>query len=182
MNSKIALSSRILSLVSSAFILIIPTTVAGMWLFASEQTLLSELPSYWFVPPGILFQEGTLDHSVRVICAAISLLANLPLILALWHLRKLFDLYKALEVFRAEAATRMKMFATFIVAFALLQPIAGAALSLASSINNPPGARFLSISIADTDLATVFLGLTMIVIANVLEEAHKVFEDNKSFV
>lgn len=182
MNPKIAISSRILSILASCFIVVIPLTVTAIWLIASEQTLLSGMPHYWFVPSGILFEAGTLQDSVRLLSAAISLVANLPLLLALWQLRKLLNLYQTLEVFRVEAAARMRKFALYIVVFALVQPFAGAALSLATSMNNPPGQRYLSISIVDTDLATIFVGLTMIVIAYVLEEAHKLAEDNKGFV
>lgn len=182
MNPKIAVSSRILSILASCFIVIIPVTVVGMWVMASEATLLSEFPSYWFVPEGILFEPGSLETQIRWFSALVCLVANLPLLLALWQLRKLLNLYEQLDVFRVEAASRMKKFARFIVVFAILQPFAGGALSLVTSMNNPVGQRYLSISIADTDLAAVFLGLTMMVIAYVLEEAHKLAEDNKGFV
>ncbi|MBL4682838.1 MAG: DUF2975 domain-containing protein [Pseudomonadales bacterium] len=182
MNPKIAFLSRTLSILASLFVVLIPVTVSVLWIFGSEETLLSGLPQYWFVPNGILFQPGTLSESTRIISAGISLVANLPLLLALWQLRGLLELYRNLELFREEAAPRMKKFAAYIVGFALLQPIAGGFLSIVTSINNAEGHRVLSISIADTDIATIFLGLTMIVIAYVLEDAHRLSEDNKSFV
>lgn len=182
MNPRIANISRILSILASLFIVIIPTTVLAIWLLGSEETLLSELPHYWFVPAGIRFQIGTLDESTRLLSAGISLAANLPLILALWQLRKLLELYRRLDVFQSEAAPRMKKFAMYIVGFAILQPFAGAALSFVTSMNNPPGHHVVSVSIADTEVATIFVGVTMIVIAYVLEEAHRLAEDNKSFI
>lgn len=182
MNPRIAFLSRILSILASLFIVIIPVTVAVMWIYGTEETLLSGFPRYWFVPAGIFFQPGTLTESARLLSAFISIGANIPLLLALWQLRCLLDLYHNLDVFRSDAASRMKKFAAYIVGFALLQPIAGGVLSIVTSMNNTSGHRLLSISIADTDLATIFMGATMIVIAYVLEEAHRLSEENKSFV
>jgi hypothetical protein len=49
-------------------------------------------------------------------------------------------------------------------------------------MNNAAGHRVLAISIVDTDVATILLGATMFVIAYVLEEAHRLAEENKGFV
>jgi Protein of unknown function (DUF2975) len=181
-NPRIALLSRILSILASLFIVIIPVTVILIWIFGTEETLLSGFPRYWFIPVGILFQSGTLTDSGRLLSASISIVANVPLLLALWHLRCLLELYHNLDVFGSGTSLRMKKFAAYIIGFALLQPIAGGVLSVVTSMNNASGHRLLSISLADTDLATIFMGATMVVIAYVFEEAHRMSEENKSFV
>ena len=80
MSHKIAVLSKVLSIASSLFIVVIPITVISIWLLGSEETLLSGFSRYWFIPAGILFHEGTLTQWVRVFSAGISLLANLPLL------------------------------------------------------------------------------------------------------
>ena len=182
MSPRIAFLSRILSILASLFIVIIPVTVTIFWILGTEEILLSRIPHYWFVPIGILFQPGTLTETIRLLGASISIVANVPLLLALWQLRCLLAPYRNLDLFQLDAASRMKKFAAFIIGFALLQPLAGGVLSVVTSMNNAPGHRVLSISLADTDLATIFMGATMIVIAYVLEEAQKLSEENKSFV
>lgn len=182
MNTRIKILSRTLSILASLFIVIIPVTVAAMWIIGTEEILLSHVPRYWFIPKGILFQPGTLTEPVRMISASISIAANIPLLLALWQIRCLFEMYRDLDVFLSKAASRMRRFAAYVIGFALLQPLAGGVLSVVTSMNNSPGHRVLSISIADTGLAIIFLGAAMIVIAYALEEAHRLSEENKSFI
>ncbi len=182
MSSRISVLSRTLSLTASGFIVIIPLSIAGMWWFGSEAFLLSKVPQSWFIPPGILFEPGYLSNPIRISAAFVCLAANIPLLLALWQIRCLFILYARLELFIREAAFRMKKFAGYILIFALVQPFAGAVISYLTSMSNPPGKTFISISIADTDIATLLMGVTMFLIGYVLDEAHKLSEENNSFI
>lgn len=182
MNTRILFLCRSLSILSFFFIVIIPTTVILIWITGSESTLLSSTPQYWFIPIGIRFQPGALTDTIRITGAGISIIANLPLLLALWQLHCLFELYTKLDIFQREAASRLKKFAAYILVFALLQPITGAVISLVTSMNNAVGHRVLSISIVDTDIATILLGATICVIASVLEDAQRLADENNSFV
>ncbi|MBO6558798.1 MAG: DUF2975 domain-containing protein [Pseudomonadales bacterium] len=182
MTPKVAALARIMVLVTTAFLIIIPASITYMWLLGSEELLLSEIPARWFVPPGILFEPGTLLFGVRLLCAGVTLLVTLPLLLALWHLRNLFALYQQGKFFMQEAAPKIRRFAGYMITYAFMKPIGGAGISFLSSMNNSPGNTWISISIADTNVAILFLGGTMFLLSYVLEEAHQISEENKSFI
>ena len=182
MNNKIFSLSRVLGIAVSALIAVIPLIITILWLSATEDTLLSRVPQYWFVPDGILFQAGLLTPTLRITGLLISITAIVPLLFALWQLRCLFLLFAKRIVFELETASRMKKFAAYILAFALLQPVIGGILSVATSINNEPGHRVLSISLAGTDITTILLGIAVFVVAFIMEEACKLAEENEKFI
>ena len=182
MNKKIVSVSRVLGIVVLTLIVAIPLVVAFLWLIGSEDTLLSRIPQYWFIPDGILFQAGLLAPTLRVTGLLISITAIIPLQLALWQLRCLFLLFTKRIVFELETASRMKKFAGYVVAFAFLQPIIGGVLSVVTSIDNEPGHRVLSITFAGTDITTILLGVTVFVVAYIMEEACKLADENEKFV
>ena len=182
MSARIRTLGQIVSLLAAIFIVVIPVSVSIMWLFGDERMLLGGLPKLWFVPAGILFEPGTLTDAIRVSGAAVSILANIPLLAALWQIRCLFAACEAVDIFLSTAASRLRKFSAWIIAFALFNPIAGGVLSVVTSFNNSAGNRILSIGIEDTNIATAFLGTSVLVVAYMLEEAHKLSEENKSFI
>lgn len=182
MTAKVSTLALAMVFVTTAFLIIIPASIAYMWLLGSEELLLSEIPKRWFVPPGILFEPGTLLFAVRAACTGVTLVATLPLLLALWHLRSLFSLYQQGQFFIQEAAPKIRKFAAYMVGYAILIPIGGAGISFLSSMNNSPGNTWISVSLADTNVAILFLGGTMFLLSYVLEEARQISEENQSFI
>jgi hypothetical protein len=171
-----------LSLTVTLFVLLISSAVTYLWLFGDESTLLSPIPEYWFIPGGILFQLGQLTGMIRVVGLLISALAIAPLIFALWQLRRLFQQFSVLRIFVPETVRRMKVFSVLVICFAVMQPILGSVMSLATSLGNEPGQRFLSVSFAGTDLATLLIGGSVFVIVYIMEEALKLNDENEKFV
>ena len=51
-----------------------------------------------------------------------------------------------------------------------------------TSMDNVPGHRVLSISFAGTDITTILLGVTVFVVAYIMEEACKLAEENEKFI
>lgn len=59
----------------------------------------------------------------------------------------------------------------------LLQPISQILFSLAVSINNPAGHRFINISFSVGNLTAIFFALVLIVIGQVMQLGHKISEE-----
>lgn len=126
--------------------------------------------------------EGGLTTAARLRMAAVTAFpVGLGLAL-LWQLWRLFGEYRRGAVFSPLALACLRRFALLLVALAVVQPLAQAALSVAVSWDNPPGHRALVVAISSNDYALMLGSLVFVAIARVMTEAARVAEENEGFV
>jgi len=73
-------------------------------------------------------------------------------------------------------------FAWGVLLLALLLPLTRGLMTVAFSIGNPPGQRFLLITVAWFDCLHILFGAVFVAIARVMAEARRLADDNAGFV
>lgn len=123
-----------------------------------------------------------LDDETRWRTALTSLLPVGGGLYALRQLWRLFDEYGHGRVFGAAAQDALVRFAWAVLILALVLPLARGLMTVALSLGNPPGQRFLAITIAWYDCLHVLIGAVLVAIARVMAEARRLADDNAGFV
>lgn len=126
--------------------------------------------------------RGDFTFATRVRVALASLLPCGLGLAVLWQLWRLFGEYRRGAVFSTRALACLRRFAALLVALALSSPVTQALISVAISLDNPPGQRQLVIQLSSNDYALVLGALVFVAIARVMTEAARVAEENEGFV
>ncbi|MCP4330347.1 MAG: DUF2975 domain-containing protein [Alphaproteobacteria bacterium] len=173
---KIQRLSAVMRVLTVAALAVLPVLLAALWLFAPE--------IFWNTPELQMVRRSDPDLplGLRVAAAAVTLAAAGPLLFGLDQLRRLFTLYCTGKVFVAEGARRLRAFAWAVILMAVVQPVAGAALTVLLTLDNPPGQRMLSISFGSGEIQTLFVGLLFLVVATIMGEATRIADENAEFV
>lgn len=125
------------------------------------------------------FVHLPLSTSTRILAFIVSLI---PCIIILYGLRQLICLFKQYEknnIFTRENTHRYKKLSYTLFAWVISQPVYCALISLVLSINNPPGHRVISISLGAIDVVALISGTIVLLIASVMDEAHKISDESK---
>ncbi len=127
--------------------------------------------------PSISFPTE-IPYATRALCFMISMVPNGIIMFGFYHLIKLFKLYELGQVFTSENIRHIKICAYAILAWFLSDFLAYSLLILALTIDNPPGERILSISLTTKHFSTLVISLISIVIAQIMDEARKLKDEN----
>jgi hypothetical protein len=112
----------------------------------------------------------------------LTLLPEIVALLALWQLWLLFGEYAHGRTLMPRAQQLLMRLAVIVLAAALLRPLYRGMLSVAATIDNPPGQRVLMLRLGSEDYLSVLLGLVLLAIAVVMREAVNAAQENRSFV
>ena len=91
-------------------------------------------------------------------------------------LRKLFAGFKANLVFAKESVRTIRQIGYTYLIWCALLPFHEALMTFVLTFNNPDGERFIRVSLSDYNIEQIVTALLVIVIAWVMEEAHKLKE------
>ena len=163
-------------------IVLIPVVVASVWILGDHVFFQSGEPTHYLIPHGYALRDAPISLSVRTFGFLASMVPNALLLFALWQLKHLFQQFKSLRFFTLEAAQSLQKFAVAVLLYAVIYPLSSGLLSLATSINNPPGYRVISITAGDSQVFAIFLGLVILVVSWVMGEAEMLVDENRHFV
>ncbi len=108
------------------------------------------------------------------------ILNMLPLFLSLFVLKEIFKNYKNGEIFSTANAVNYKYLSWLFFLDALLaKPLGDALMVMASTLSNPPGQRYISVSFGTPNLEAIFCGAILLVISLVMFEASKLQDESK---
>lgn len=113
------------------------------------------------------------------------LISMVPIALLMWgilHLRALFNLFRKAVFFSETNSRLLHKFAMMLFFNTLASPIARSLVSVAVTINNPPGQRAVVFNISSSDLNSLFVAVVFLAVAWVMREAHGLAEENAEFV
>lgn len=137
-------------------------------------------------PLGLATQIGLNDavptDAARWRAAAVTLLPMGAGLFALWQLWQLFARYRRGDVLSAGSAAVLGRFAWGVVALAAAQLVGRTLMSVALTLDNPPGQRELRITLASDDFVLLLLGAVLVAVARVMVEAARAAEENRAFV
>jgi hypothetical protein len=128
------------------------------------------------------FLQGDLTFAVRLRMAGVTLLPVAISLSLLWQLWCLFGQYRRGVVFSRPALGHLRHFGWLMVALAVVEPLSRALMSVAISLDNPPGQRMLVLTLGSYDYALLLLSLVLVAIARVMAEAARVAEENEQFI
>lgn len=146
---------------------------------------------YWCLTPAdMLFRHAGLvipppteiELPIRLAAFAVAMIPLGALIVGLLSARRCFGCFATGRIFSSDAARSLRGFALGVGASALLQPIAGAALSLLLSGLSPTHTRSLVLNIGSDTLLSLLFAVMVAIIAGVLVEAADVAAENEQFV
>ncbi len=171
---RLALWVQLLCVAGAAIVLIVP---AQLW--SRADWLEKVARSYWVTDTDIPLQ---LDAASRTWGWAASCIPSAVLLFALWQVWCLFGAYRLGQVFTAEPVRRLRRLALALVVHALAQPLAHTLSVLALTLGNPAGQRQLVLGLAFDHFISLFIGLVIWGIAQVMQQAQAVAEENAEFI
>ena len=123
-----------------------------------------------------------LDSAARWRTALVSLLPVGGGLYALRQLWRLFGEYRAGRVFCSPAQQALVRFAWAALGLSLALPLTRALMSVAASLGNPPGERFVTLSLYWHDGLHLLFGVVLLSIAHVMAQARRLADENAGFV
>jgi hypothetical protein len=117
------------------------------------------------------------------LAAAIVSCAHLGLLCwALWIARGLFLSFANGRAFETRTGLDLRQIGGLVAAYGVTTPVAGALMTVAVTIANPPGHRMLSLSLGINDFILGILGVLILVLGHVMAEAARIADDNRQIV
>lgn len=172
---RIKKASHSLYLLCSGLLAIIPLAVAFYWLnFNSIDRSLPRVLEDLTIPP--------LTAATLLIAFAVTMLPASLLMYGALQLRRLFRLYSTGKIFTTANCVCLRNLSIVLLAWMPVRILFDALISVTLTINNPPGQRFLSMSIEERELTTLLLGIIFLVVAWVMGEASRLQEEHAGIV
>ena len=117
-----------------------------------------------------------------VALAIAAIFSALPLLFALWKLRKMFQLFAAGEVFSALATRHLFNAAKGMVIWGVITVFSATVVVLILTANAPAGEHMLVINVSSAELASIFIGVVFAIMSWVMQEAARLSDENARFV
>ena len=174
--ARIQRISRIMRHACTLMAVAIPIVLAVMW--ATFESWAPTHPELINIRP----LPSSVPATTLVLGFLISMIPGGLTIYAVWRLRTLFGLYAQGMIFTAANIRCLRSFALAVLGFALAKLISGSLMSVALTINNPPGERMLSVSFGSSEVTTLFIGCVFLVISWIMEEGRELAEEQAQIV
>ncbi|HEX7690605.1 MAG TPA: DUF2975 domain-containing protein [Burkholderiaceae bacterium] len=123
-----------------------------------------------------------LDAVSRLRCVAWMCVTAAVAMMMLLRLWQLFGEYAQGRIFGLRALDRLRGFARWTMAAAVLSPIDGAVVSVLATWNRAIGHRELNVYVSSEEYALLLFGAALLAISSVMTEAARLAEDNAGFV
>lgn len=120
-----------------------------------------------------------LELNSRLIGLAGDLPSLVVLILALNTLRRLFILYERGEFFKKENVARYRGLSRLAFWGILADIVHKSAVTLALTVNNPPGQRWLTVGFSGGHIKLMLIAIILMIIARVMNEGRKIYDENQ---
>ncbi len=174
--ARIRRLSQVLAAACLILIVTLPVAVALYWAWADPATLATRanLSGTAILAP--------LQPWQRLAGGLLTEFSLALLLLGVWEARRCFRLFTAGRIFTPEAVRGLSRFAAWALASAVASIVAGAAISVALTLNNPVGMRHLAIGIGSDQIFMVFFSGMVWLLAAVIGQGQALAEENASFV
>ncbi len=188
---KIQKISSHLLWIFNLLLIAIPLLCIIRWIFMSAKTRgVFSMANFFFV--------GTLDKTIQtpegfVTLSTVSwtpmlqllgfgadIIGLLPYLSSLFILKEIFKNYQKREIFSMRNAILYRRLGIlFLLDALLIQSLSETLMVLAVTFTNPPGHRYLTVSLGTPNLTSLFYGILVIVVSWVMLEASKLHDEQK---
>ena len=177
-TQKIQRVSALISALCSLSLVLLP--LLQLWIWVDLEGPHGTLEYLEYI--GNALRPETIALPYRILGFIISMAPVALLMWGLLHLRALFELFRKAVFFSEANARLLHKFAMMLFFSTLASPIARALVSVALTINNPPGQRAVVVNIGSGDLNSLFVAAVFLAVAWVMREAHTLSQENAEFV
>ena len=187
--TRIQKVSSYLLILFNLLLIVLPLFIVSLWLFIDTAPFKQALSQGLFFDL-IKTPEGPINLSqvkwtpmTKLMGFIASLVGLCPLLLGLFILKPVFQNYGKGEIFNIFNARHYTYLGWIFFLNALITvPLSDMLMTLAVTLSNPPGHRFISIGFGTPNLEALFCGALVIVISWVMLEGHKLQEEQKLIV
>lgn len=164
--------------------IILPVYVVLRWIFTDAALLLPyEIAKMHSHQGMICFDQITWTPRSQIIASASQLISIAPLLGILYFLSKVFHRYEIGEIFTLRNAQSYYQIGKLLFLDALItQPISGGLWTLATTLSNSIGHRYINISIGTPNLMAVLMGLLVVFISWVMIEGSKIQDEQQLII
>jgi uncharacterized membrane protein YvlD (DUF360 family) len=167
----IIVASRRLRRICTGLIILLPLTCALFWVFFNRIR-----GSTSMIPLPVPVTED-LPGLIRFFAFLAELLPMTALIYGLRKLRKLFRYYEKGLIFTEKNVACFRSLGRTLIAWVVCDVVKNSLLSIVLTLHNPPGQRLITVGLYSADFTAVFVGIVILIIAWVMDEARKIQED-----
>lgn len=175
-SERIQIASRRCRIACTVLIFCMPAAAALFWCFFNE--LYPRVPG---IPLPV-----RVDHAISALSRFLAFLAQTPPICLVMYqlviLRRLFTFYEKGKIFGAENVECYRKLGWMLIIWVGCEVVSNSLLSIALTLDNPPGQRLLTLGVSSGELASLFTGLVVLVISWVMDEGRKIVEEQSLFV
>ena len=174
--SKITLLCRTLVFLCLISLAVLPLLFAFGWHRVISQNALDVIELPFHLQPELI---QTWQWAAAIVISAIPLVASL---IGIHKLKHLMQLFVAGCYFTANTVRALCQFSAWLLTATLLKVMVNPLMSVALTLNNPPGQGALVISINNQTVTSLACCAIFFVIAYVLREGQRIAEENAEIV
>lgn len=169
---RITTLSRRMKFICIGLIFCLPVICALFWIFFNY---------LYSVTGSMIPLPVRLDHDLATNSRFLAFLSTIPqlgvTIYGLWKLKELFALYEKSSIFTEENVNCFKSLGKALIAWVICDVAGNALLSMALTINNPPGQSVIVVGLNSGDFTGMFVGAVVLIISRVMDEARKIQDE-----
>lgn len=159
----------------------LPVMLAVAWFTSPDSMVMfGGAVNMSFIPrsyAGLVLHELTnQDRVLGFLCGMIPVLVELYI---LYALIKLFKLYEKGEIFTLNNVKYIRQIGIGLLLTQIISPIYEALMGVILTWNNPPGFRFLKVTLNQTNIGIIFAAIIVILISWIMREGCKLHEEQQ---
>ena len=170
-SQRITIASRRLRKICTGLIFFMPVMCAFFWIFFNQ---LYDLTPMISLPVRVTQDLSGWTRFFAFLCDLMPLAA---MIYGLRRLRDLFGYYENGLVFTEQNVDCFRSLGRGLIAWVICNVGRNMLLSIVLTLSNPPGQRLIAIGLYSADFVGIFVGIIILIIAWVMDEARKIQED-----
>jgi hypothetical protein len=126
------------------------------------------------------------DHDLSILSRFLAFLTDMiPMGVIIYGLRKLeslFSLYENGLIFTEQNVQCFRSLGRALLVWVACDVVRNSLLSIALTLDNPPGQRVITLGFGSADFTAVFVGIVVLIISWVMDEGRKIHEDQALIV
>lgn len=179
--NKIRRISWFFRVLFQVLLIVLPVLLFAAWIKSSgELVIMGGLINLNYIPGAYLGNIlHTLSSSEKLLALSISCVPLLIQLYILFSLIKLFKLYENGEIFSINNVRYIRNIGYAVLMTQILDPIYQGAMGFVLTRYNPPGHRFASITLDQTNIRVILIALIVILISWIMAEGCKLREEQQ---
>lgn len=148
----------------------VPICYGLVWYFSPT------MPEHWFTRSNFNIAGG-ITPTIAFLGFCISMVKGTIVMMGIWSLKNLFQLYENNEFFTCNTVNCFKSLSRCLLWWVLATITTEPLLSVILTLNNPEGQKAVSISFQSADITALIVGGSLSVVASVMDMGRKLQEE-----